>query len=119
MKDKGSQKQPEKLGECSHHVKQFLGFEDPQNRVSKATQRTAPLISYIYDLVVLWYAQSGNGLADQAALQRVWYTKKASVSFEDILRTLRHASWQETTPTKRTAGELPENLSLPETRFLL
>lgn len=80
---------------CFHDVKQFLGFEDPQNRVSKATQRTAPLIFYIYDLVVLWYAQSGNGLADQAALQRVWYTKKVSVSFEDILRTLRHASWQE------------------------
>src|SRR5450755_3136267 len=31
-------------------VKQFPGFEDPQNRVSKATQRTAPLIFYIYDL---------------------------------------------------------------------
>ena len=31
-------------------VKQFPGFEDPRNRVSKATQRTAPLIFYIYDL---------------------------------------------------------------------
>jgi hypothetical protein len=41
------------------HVKQFLGFEDPQNRVSQATQRTAPLIFYIYDLVLLWHAQSG------------------------------------------------------------
>lgn len=29
---------------CFRDVKQFLGFEDPQNRVSKATQRTAPLI---------------------------------------------------------------------------
>src|SRR5450631_388271 len=25
----------------------------------------------------------------------VWYPQKASVSFEDILRTLRHATWQE------------------------
>ena len=80
---------------CFRDVKQFLGFEDPQNRVSKATQRTAPLIFYIYDLVVLWYAQSGHELAEQAAVRRVWYTKKVSVSFEDILRTLRHASWQE------------------------
>ncbi len=39
--------------------------------------------------MVLWCAQSGHGLADQAALPRVWYTKKVSVSFEDILRTLR------------------------------
>jgi hypothetical protein len=41
-------------------VKQFLGFDDPQNRVSQATQRTASLIFYIYDLAVIWYAQSGH-----------------------------------------------------------
>ena len=29
---------------CFRDVKQFLGFEDPQNRVAKATTRTAPLI---------------------------------------------------------------------------
>src|ERR1700693_4536526 len=29
---------------CLRDVKQFLGFEDPQNRVAKATTRTAPLI---------------------------------------------------------------------------
>jgi hypothetical protein len=80
---------------CFRDVKQFLGFEDPQNRVAKATQRTAPLIFYIYDLVLLWYAQSGHWLAPQSALQRLWYSTKTSVSFEDILRTLRQATWQE------------------------
>jgi hypothetical protein len=80
---------------CFRDVKQFLGFEDPQNRVSKATQRTAPLIFYIYDLTLLWYAQSGHLAAPQSALPRLWYRQKASVSFEDILRTLRHATWQE------------------------
>jgi hypothetical protein len=25
----------------------------------------------------------------------LWYPQKTSVSFEDILRTLRHATWQE------------------------
>jgi hypothetical protein len=44
---------------CSHDVKQFLGFEDPQNWVAKAATRTAPLIFFIYDLVLLWYAQVG------------------------------------------------------------
>ena len=44
---------------CFRDVKQFLGFEDPQNRVSKATQRTAPLVFYIYDLVLLWHARQG------------------------------------------------------------
>ena len=80
---------------CFHDVKQFLGFEDPQNRVAKATTRTAPLIFFIYDLVLLWHAQSGHQLAAQSALERPWYPQKDSVSFEDILRTLRNATWQE------------------------
>ena len=80
---------------CFRDVKQLLGFEDPQNRVSSATQRTAPFIFYIYDLVLLWYAQSGHRLAQQSLLQRLWYPQKATVSFEDMLRTLRHATWQE------------------------
>ena len=46
---------------CFRDVKQFLGFEDPQNRVSQATQRTAPLIFYINDLVLLWYVQEVIG----------------------------------------------------------
>jgi hypothetical protein len=41
-------------------LKQFLGLEDPQNRGSQATERTAPLISSLYDLVLLWHAQSGH-----------------------------------------------------------
>jgi hypothetical protein len=76
-------------------VKQFLGFEDPQNRVAQATTRTAPLIFFIYDLVLLWHAQAGHRLAPKSILERLWYPHKDSVSFEDILRTLRHATWQE------------------------
>jgi hypothetical protein len=80
---------------CFRDVKQFLGFEDPQNRVSQATQRTAPLIFYIYDLVLLWHAQSGHLFAPQSAIERPWYNRKTSISFEDILRNLRQATWQE------------------------
>ena len=80
---------------CFRDVKQFLGFEDPQNRVAQATTRTAPLVFFIYDLVLLWHAQSGHRLTAQSALDRLWYPQKASVSFEDILRTLRHVTWQE------------------------
>jgi hypothetical protein len=80
---------------CFRDVKQFLSFEDPQNRVAKATTRTAPLVFFIYDLVLLWYAQSGHRLAPKSTLERLWYPQKASVSFEDSLRTLRHVTWQE------------------------
>lgn len=101
---------------CFRDVKQFLGFEDPQNRVSRATQRTAPLIFYIYDLLVIWYAQSGYRLARQSTLQRLWYSQKSSTSFEDLLRTLRYASWQERifedpaldTPTRKILQPLVE-----------
>jgi hypothetical protein len=80
---------------CFRDVKQFLGFEDPQNRVSKATQRTAPLVFYIYDLVLLWHATSGHVFAPKSAIERPWYNRKTTVSFEDILRNLRQATWQE------------------------
>lgn len=80
---------------CFRDVKQFLGFEDPQNRVAKATTRTPPLIFYIYDLVLLWHAQAGYRLASKSVVDRLWYPQRTSVSFEDILRTLRHATWQE------------------------
>ncbi|MBZ5618064.1 MAG: hypothetical protein LAQ69_04905 [Acidobacteriia bacterium] len=80
---------------CFRDVKQFLGFEDPQNRVAQATTRTAPLIFLVYDLVLLWHAQVGHRLAPKAALERLWYPQKRSVSFEDILRTLRNATWEE------------------------
>src|SRR6266581_372304 len=80
---------------CFRDVKQFLGFEDPQNRVAKAATRTAPLIFFIYDLVLLWHAQCGHRQAAHSALDRPWYPQKASVSFEDILRTLRYTTWQE------------------------
>jgi hypothetical protein len=80
---------------CFRDVKQFLGFEDPQNRVSQATQRTAPLIFYIYDLVLLWHATSGHLFAPQSAIDRPWYKRKTSVSFEDVLRNLRQATWQQ------------------------
>ena len=63
--------------------------------MAKATTRTAPLIFFIYDLALLWYAQAGYQLAHKSTLERLWYPQKDSVSFEDILRTLRHATWQE------------------------
>ncbi|SPE31847.1 hypothetical protein SBA3_1820012 [Candidatus Sulfopaludibacter sp. SbA3] len=49
----------------------------------------------LYDLVLLWHAQVGDQLAPEATLDRAWYAQKDSVSFEDILRTLRYATWQE------------------------
>jgi hypothetical protein len=44
---------------------------------------------------LLWHAQSGNLFAAESAVERPWYNRKTTVSFEDILRNLRQATWQE------------------------
>jgi hypothetical protein len=80
---------------CFRDVKQLLGFEDPQNRVAAAIQRTAPFAFYLYDLVLIWFAKSGHQLPNHSWLTRPWYRKKTTVSFQDMLRSLRHATWQE------------------------
>jgi hypothetical protein len=62
-------------------------------------QRSLSLVNkyifFIYDLVLLWHAQAGHRLAPKSILERLWYRQKDSVSFEDILRTLRQATWQD------------------------
>jgi hypothetical protein len=44
---------------------------------------------------LLWHATSGHFCAPQSVIERPWYQRKTSVSFEDILRNLRQATWQE------------------------
>ena len=86
---------PPRLEVCFRDVKQLPGFENPRNRVSKATQRTAPLAFCTYDLALLWYARCGHRVKADSLLPRTWYRQKDSVSFEDVLRALRYATWQE------------------------
>jgi hypothetical protein len=47
--------------ECTfENCKQFLGLEDPANRLPKAVQRTAPMALVLYTLIILWFHQSGS-----------------------------------------------------------
>ncbi len=47
--------------ECSfENCKQFLGLEDPANRLPKAVARTAPMALFIYSLVVVWFHKAGH-----------------------------------------------------------
>ena len=49
--------------ECTfENCKQFLGLEDPANRLPKAVVRTAPMALFIYTLVVIWFHQTGHQL---------------------------------------------------------
>jgi hypothetical protein len=73
--------------------KQFLGLEDPANRLPKAVRRTAPLALVIHSLVVLWFERDGWELLSFP--ERPWYQKKKEPSFADMLTALRRQSWLE------------------------
>jgi DDE superfamily endonuclease len=92
--------------ECTFEFcKQFLGLEDPANRLPKAVERTAPMAMFIYTLVVVWFHREGHRSVRFPF--RPWYKTKAEPSFADMLTTLRRLSYDE-----KTEGLLPEHTRL-------
>jgi SRSO17 transposase len=82
--------------ECTfENAKQFLGLEDPANRLPKAVQRTAPMALILYSLVVVWFHRVGRESLRFPI--RPWYPKKQEPSFADMLTTLRRVSYEEKT----------------------
>jgi len=82
--------------ECTfENCKQFLGLEDPANRVPQAVQRTAPMAMILYTLVVVWFHQ--DGFRQVRFPYRPWYRHKKEPSFADLLSTLRRVSCEELT----------------------
>ena len=92
--------------ECTFEFcKQFLGLEDPANRLPKAVERTAPMAMFIYTLVVVWFHREGHRSVQFPF--RPWYKKKVEPSFADMLTTLRRLSYEE-----KTEGLLSEHTRL-------
>lgn len=84
--------------ECTfENCKQFLGLEDPANRLPKAVQRTAPMALVLYTLIVLWFHHSGSKFLRFP--HRPWYRRKHEPSFADLLATLRRVSYEDKTRT--------------------
>jgi hypothetical protein len=82
--------------ECTfENCKQFLGLEDPANRLPKAVQRTAPMALFLYSLVVVWFHQVGH--RHVRFPKRPWYKRKQEPSFADMLTTLRRLSYDDKT----------------------
>ena len=80
--------------EVTHYdAKQYLGLEDPANRLPLAVQRTAPMAMFLYSLTILWYAQHGHEHLQFP--ERPWYTRKSEPSFADMLTTLRRVTWED------------------------
>ena len=92
--------------ECTfEYCKQFLGLEDPANRLPKAVERTAPMAMFIYTIVVVWFHRTGHGFVHFPF--RPWYRHKKEASFADILTTLRRLSYEE-----KIEGVLPKRSGL-------
>jgi hypothetical protein len=86
--------------ECTFEsCKQFLGLEDPANRLPKAVERTAPMALFVFSMVVVWFHQTGHQFIRFPF--RPWYPQKEEPSFADMLTTLRRLSYEE-----KTAGVL-------------
>src|SRR5260370_11661346 len=80
--------------ECTfENCKQFLGLEDPANRLPKAVQRTAPMALVLYTLIVLWFQQSGFTFLRFP--YRPCYQRKKEPSFPDLLSNPRPRTYQE------------------------
>jgi DDE superfamily endonuclease len=79
--------------ECTfENSKQFLGLEDPANRLPKAVERTAPMALLLYTLVVVWFQATGHPFLRFP--RRPWYRRKQEPSFADLLTTLRRVSYE-------------------------
>jgi hypothetical protein len=84
--------------ECTfENCKQFLGLEDPANRLPLAVARTAPMALVLYTLVVVWFHQGGH--RSLRFPHRPWYQRKSEPSFADLLTTVRRVSCEEKTHT--------------------
>jgi hypothetical protein len=88
--------------------KQFLGLEDPANRLPLAVQRTAPMALVLYSLIVAWFHRLGHAWVRFP--DRPWYTQKAEPSFADLLTTLRRMSWEEKFQGVRPGSSQHRNL---------
>lgn len=106
--------------ECTfENCKQFLGLEDPANRLPLAVARTAPMALVLYTLVVVWFHHTGYRFVHFP--KRPWYERKQEPSFADLLTTLRRVSYDDKTESlhpqrsrlKTWIAKLTESLSRP------
>ena len=101
--------------ECTfENCKQFLGLEDPANRLPKAVARTAPMALFIYSLVVVWFHKSGHQLLRFPF--RPWYRKKEEPSFAEHVDDPEAGQLRGKNATTASKTVWPENLDRPAHR---
>ena len=73
------------------NLKQLMGFEHPQVRVTRSVQRMAPFVAMLYTAIVLWYVEHGCHMPQLVQPVGPWYRQKQHVAFEDMIYAARKA----------------------------
>ena len=123
------------------NVKQHLGFEETANGFTRrrhrqpkrsgpqamkgrqpiASSRTAPFAFIAYGVVLIWYLKNGDPQADitRARLFAPWYRHKSTVSFTDMLESLRQKLRESFSTTQQESAfpksPQPSSQSIPIT----
>lgn len=87
--------------------KDLLGAGETQNRGEKAVQRSVLSTLLCQTILLLWYVHTGDAASDIAARHNraPWYTRKASVSLDDMLIAFRRARISEITPAHNATAK--------------
>ena len=104
--------------ETTHQEAKAHGVGEARNRVQKAVERTVPFGFLTQTITITWYQLHGNPEDDLQARRRTapWYRQKATVSYADMLASLRrelirHEYWAQapatTTPPQITPAPSP------------
>jgi len=104
--------------ETAHQEAKAHGVGQARNRVRKAVERTVPFGFLAQTITIAWYALHGDPDADLDERRRAapWYRQKATISYTDMLATLRrelirHEYWAQapatTTNRQITPGPSP------------
>jgi len=77
--------------ETAHQQAKAHGVGQARNRVRRAVERTVPFGFLCQTITIAWYALHGDAHADLDARRRAapWYRQKATISYSDMLATLR------------------------------
>ncbi|MCA1699851.1 MAG: transposase [Actinobacteria bacterium] len=77
--------------ETVHQQAKAHGVGQARNRVQQAVKRTVPFGFLAQTITITWYALHGNPDSDLQARRRAapWYRQKATVSYADMLASLR------------------------------
>lgn len=94
------------------NAKQYMGFEDPQNRTDLAVDRTAPFALFLTGLVVLWFAATFPTASCFLPDVGPWYLHKdkVGITFADMLAALRRMSHSEMITKEAGGRPLPRKL---------